>query len=249
MDIQKISTKELRAVCQSTAPNPARESLIGRFSRFFSIYITKLFLYTSLTPNYITIIGVFVFFIGLMFFFINSFIGNLVGVCLVFFSIIIDGCDGEVARAKKNGSVAGTLYTEPVSHDIQYGLSYLILGVAFYLHTGNVWYLLLGGVASITKLLYRLLEYRFWNLRHQSITSSGLQELVAAHNQKKKLVKLFYWGNKNFFSSTAFFPILLIFTLFGHPEYFVTFYAVGYSLLWLLLFVKQIVKLNQKESL
>ena len=71
--ISQYSFKELRAVCQTTAPNPARESLVGLSSRIFAIYFTKLLLIFNIGPHSTTIISVLFFFLGIGFFIFNDY--------------------------------------------------------------------------------------------------------------------------------------------------------------------------------
>ena len=242
----QLSIKELRSLCQSSAPNPARESKVGKFSRVFSIYFTKLFLNTSVTPNQITVFSVLIFFIGLSLFFFNSYYINIIGCLVVFFSIILDGCDGEVARFRQLKSRAGANYVEPVSHDIQYGFVFLVIALSLYWHGFNPIYLFLGGMASVTKLLYRLLEVRYWMLVKGEMTKDTIEKIKQDYSKKFWLIRLFYWLNKNFFSSTGVFLGLLFFTLINRVDWYIWFFTIGYGLLYIALFIKQVYKINHK---
>ncbi len=239
---------ELRQLCQSTAPNPARESVVGLFSRRFSIYGTWLFLHTPLTPNMITAISVLTFFSGIGCFFLGTLLFQWVGCGLIFLSIIFDGCDGEVARYRKRASLVGTNYTEPVSHDIQYGIAFPLFAMAL-ISTGGPWYLLLlGTVASVTKLLYRFLEIRFWLLQHGFVTDQQkIESLKQVYMQKPAYQRAFYWFNKNIFSSTGVFITLVVFVAIGRVEWYLWWYAIGYTGLWLLLFAKQVFLISTKR--
>ena len=243
--IKEYSTKELRAICQSSAQNPARESKIGRSSRFFSIYFTRLFLYTGLTSHNITVLSVLIFFIGMSFFILPTFLAHIVGLVFVYLSIIIDCCDGEVARFRKKSGVLGSIYTEPVSHDIQYGLMLLPVGIGVFLVTNNPVYIILGAVAGIAKLLYRGLEIRFWMLVHDRKSDEDIAEMKAQYDKKAVLVRLVYWINKNLFSSTGTFLGLLIFTIFNRIDLSMWFYGIGFSILWILIFAKQIYTIDR----
>lgn len=242
------SVAELRALCQKTAPNPERESVVGRFSRIFSIYVTRILIRTPLTPNQITVLSTIVFFVGLSMFSLGSMLWNIVGSAVIFFSIILDGCDGEVARYKKNGSIAGTLYVEPVSHDVQYGLAFPLLGAFVFLQTGQPVYLVLGFVASVAKLLYRHLETRFWTLQHQNISDPGIERLKQEYRAKPVYVRLVYWVNKNIFSSTGVFLMIFAASLAGRIDMYLWLYGLGYAALWLVLFLKQVRLIAQTRS-
>jgi len=243
--ISEYTTKELRQICQYSAAARERESKVGLFSRVFSIYFTRLFLYTSITPNQMTILSTLVFFGGLAVFLFNDYYLNIIGALLVFLSIILDGCDGEIARFKKNGGNIGALYVEPVSHDVQYGFVFLIIAWAVVLGGGSPYYFVLGAIAGITKLLYRLLEKNYWMSAQKNITHEEIVKIKKAYSKKSAIVRLIYWVNKNFFSSTAIFPLLLLFSLIGHIELFLWYFAIGYAVLWLALFAKQIYQINK----
>lgn len=234
------SITELRSMCQSTAPNPARESKVGLFTRIFSIYVTKLLLYTPLTPNQITTIGMSTYFVGIGFLFFNDFTLNLVAVFLVFFSIVLDGCDGEVARFRKIASQVGTLYAEPVSHDIQYGASFFLIGIAVYLGSGDVIHILLGSIAGISKLLFRLLEIRTWYLTQSAdIQEDELQEIKDEYKTKPVYIRFVYWVKQNLYTQNGILLILFITVFMKRIDLLLWFFGLGNLILWVLLFGKK----------
>ncbi|MCI0565907.1 CDP-alcohol phosphatidyltransferase family protein [bacterium] len=237
--IGTYSTRELRAICQGTAPNPARESLPGLFCRLFSIYFTRFFLYTDIHPNAITAISVSIFFLGIANFFSESLTAHVIGSFLVFLSVVIDGCDGEVARFRKQTGPVGGNYVEPVSHDIQYGVSFFLLGFAVSLQTGWLLPFALGSIAAITKLEYRLLEIRYWFLAYKDAGTEKIADIKASYDTMPFYKKVIYWINKNVFSSSDFWLVLLIFSLAERLDLMLWLFAIGYALLWLALSAKQ----------
>ncbi len=245
---KRLTIKELRALCQATAPNPARESFAGRFSRIFSIYVTRILIPTTISPNQITVLSVVTFFIGIYFFFLGTVVMNVVGALVIFFSIVLDGCDGEVARYKKNGSVAGTLYVEPVSHDIQYGLMFPLLGLALYLNGAPQYFIILGFLASLFKLWYRLIEARFWTLANNNATEQKIDEIKKEYKEKSLPVRFVYWINKEIFSSTGVFLVILILGILNRIDIYLWIYVVGYGLFFSALFTKHIIKISSKKK-
>lgn len=238
--IGEYSIKELRVLCQGSAPDPARESKVGLFTRIFSIYATKALLHTNIHPNMITIVSVVLFFLGIGTFYFEDIALQLVGVFLIFLSIVVDGCDGEVARFTGKGSPVGSLYVEPVSHDIQYGLSYLLLGIFLVLQGHSFWFVVVGALASISKLLYRLLEMRLWVLKGLHSSEEDIKQVKEGYAKKPMSIRMVYWINKNFLSSTSVLPVLLIAALTMRLDIILALWAVGYILFWLALFAKQI---------
>ncbi len=249
--MEKIpSVRELRGLCQSTAPNPARESFTGKFSRKFSILFTWLLLHTNITPNQITVLSVLVFFAGTTMFLKNDFWWNIGGSLVIFFSIILDGCDGEVARFRKRPSLVGTNYVEPVSHDIQYGFMFPLLGFGLYYFQGfSFLYVLLGVIAGMTKMQYRFLEIRFWLLQNakETITDAKIEQMKENYKKQPASVRLLYWVNKNFFSSTGVFLLIFICSVINRIDLYLWIFAVAYTSLWLLLFAKQVYKISTEK--
>lgn len=239
--IKDYSIKELRKFCQATAPNPARESIMGKICRFFSIYTTRFFLSTPITPNWITVLSVLTFFVAIALFFVGRYEFNLLACFFIFLSIIFDGSDGEVARFRCRKSFVGGTYTEPVSHDIQYGLSFFFLGIAFYLNGMSAYYLILGSAASIFKLEFRFLKARFDNLmqRINTVKETDSKDTDNIYNQGS-LAKIAAFLNRNFLSSTGFLLTMSIFSLINKVEWSLWFYAVSYIIFWLALFAKQV---------
>ena len=231
--------KILRKLCQATAPDPANESLVGRFSRIFSIYFTWLFLHTKITPNQMTILSTFVFFVGVIFFLANNLYWYLLGSLLIFFSIIFDGCDGEIARFRKKAGILGVTFVEPVSHDLQYGFLFLFFGLILFLKEGNPLFLFLGGISGIAKLEYRLLRLRFGDL-----VGNDIQNENRLKAQRHSLVRVFAWINKNFFSSCGLFLLILVFSVFERLDLFLWLTALANLLLWLLLFTFYIYRIK-----
>lgn len=239
-----VSIKELRAACQATAPDPERETWVGWFARRFAIYFTKLFLYTPITPNQITVISTAVFFAGIGLYFIDDIAVRVVGALLVFFSVVIDGCDGEVARFRKAGSPVGGGYVEPVSHDIQYGLAFLLLAIALFIHSANPWIIVVGAFAGIVKLSTRLLELRFWKVRNQEL-SDAPKAKQSAQARAPWYRRALSWLKRNIFASAALPLPLLLFTLFDRVDLFILLFALGFGLAWLYTFAKHVVNITK----
>lgn len=243
--LKKTSNKKLRRLCQGTAPNPARESKVGRSSRLFSIYFTRFFIWIGMQPTQICALGAYTFFVGIFLFLFNHYYVNFLAVFFVYLSIVFDCCDGEVARFRKQTGVLGSIYNEPISHDVMYGLMFLPMGVGLYLNGFSPFFMLLGGIAGISKLLYRGLEIRFWNLVHDRKDRSEIIAMKESYSRKNVFVRLVYWINKNLFSSTGVFLGMLIFIPFHRLDLYLIFYAIGFFGLWLLLFTKQIYIINR----
>lgn len=239
-DLTKLSIKELRSRAQSTAPEAGREPYIGHTIRFFSIYITKIFLYTSITPNQMTSLSVLVFLSGISMFLNESMMLQLLGCFLIYFSVVLDGCDGELARLRGNKSGVGQIYTEPISHDIQYSLMFIPFSVGLFLQGLSAWILLVGYIATIGKLVQRFLITRFDAVRVQT-HKGGKDEMISTFNPNVSLShKIYRFLNRNFLSSASFVIPLFGFVILGRIDLFLYMFAVVYSGMALLHFTRQV---------
>jgi len=239
--MEKIpSIRELRRLCQSTAPNPARESYVGKFARIFSIYSTRFFILTPFTPNQITFLSVIVFFTGVTLIGFGGYTLGWFGIFLLFLSIVIDGSDGEVARFKKNGSVAGTMYVEPVSHDLQYGLMFPLLGIGLYVNGYPAYILAIASLASISKLLFRILKTRYWSYANGTLSEEGVEKLKSAFNNQVLYIRVAHWINKEFFSSTGVFLLILICYPLRRLDVYLWIYCLGFTVVTCALLTKHI---------
>jgi hypothetical protein len=256
--ISEYTIKELREICQAchlTLEKKKEDNKVGIFSLNFSIYFTRLFLYMGATPNQITFLGVAVFFVGIFLLTLNNYILGIVGSLIIFFSIVLDGCDGEVARFRKfigkpiKGNIGG-LYVEPVSHDIQYGFAFLILAHGLAAHGFPDYYYILGSLAGITKLLFRLLQSRFCLIL--GVSNVSREESIDMHKSLKKksiFIKLIYRFNKTFFNNSGVFIIIFIGAIFNRLDLSLWFFGLGYSFLWLALFGKQLYQISKLKQI
>lgn len=254
--ISDYTIKELREICQACHATPEwkkEDNKIGIFSLNFSIYFTRLFLYTRITPNQITTLSVLVFFAGISLLLFNDYTANIIGSLVIFFSIVLDGCDGEVARFRKfignpiKGNVGG-LYTEPVSHDVQYGLAFLIIAYGLVMHGFPPYYYVLGGLASITKLLFRLLQARFCTiLATKNVTREEGIKMHTSLKKKSIFIRIIYRINKNFFNNSGVFIVIFIGALINRIDLSLWFFGVGFTLLWIAMFGKQVYQINKGD--
>ncbi len=241
-----LGIRELRAICQATAPAPERETFTGKTARVFSIYFTKLFLLTSITPNQITFLSVIVFLVGVNLFLTGETFWSVCGALLVYFATVLDGCDGEVARFRKTASTVGGVYAEPVSHDVQYGLMFLPLGWAAMASTGQPLWLLMGFIASVSKLLTRLVETRFWSLKlgGAAPTQDEVERARRSFATRPRYLKVISWVKRNTLSSNGMILPLLLAAVFQKVHWYVGFYGAAYASLWIITFARQIPKLS-----
>jgi phosphatidylglycerophosphate synthase len=103
-EAERALIRELRA---STADT---DGPIARFDRALSTRLSRLLVRTPLRPNHITTMGTLVGLLGGWCFARGTYGSNLLGAFLFWCAVIIDGCDGEVARLKFQETRYGGLY-------------------------------------------------------------------------------------------------------------------------------------------
>src|SRR3989344_2199423 len=111
--------KELRKMIHKSK----NDNAYIEFLRIFSIYFTKFFLYTPLSPNHVTIITFLIAIASSIFFSFGQYIYSIIAALLMMLAFIFDCVDGEVARYKKKGTIEGS-YLDDMSY-------YFILIVPF----------------------------------------------------------------------------------------------------------------------
>lgn len=145
------SIKELRKICQE----PKKEigsQFCNIWYRPLSIYLTRLFLYTPITANQVTLLSILAGVLGGVFlaFRINLF--DLIGAALLQIYWILDHVDGEIARYRKTGSLTGE-YIDFAAHYIVYPLFLIGMTVGAYWDVGAIWIFGFGFSAAISIIL------------------------------------------------------------------------------------------------
>jgi len=237
--VDKKSIKEWRRLCQSSAPDPANETLTGRSARIFSIYCTKYLVRTRLTPNKITVIGTTTFLLGVALYTFGIHWLSFLGFGLIYLATVLDACDGEVYRFRKYKNGYGGTYVEPLTHDIMYGLMFLPIAYGAYVITGSAPIMLFGAVAAIFKLLFRLTELRFFHGVTRLLPSRGQIDKTKNFKEKSRVTKPIFYLYRNTCTSTGMLIPLLIFTILNRLDIFVVLYAFAFSVLWVSLFARQ----------
>jgi len=125
------------------------------FDRFFSRYLTWLFLRMELSANQVTVLSLIVGCMGGVFYGMGGYISALVGGALVFLFIVLDSTDGEIARIRGQSSITG-VYLESVT-DSFVMLVYLMGFVYGSYDQSNVEFMLFSGVWLV--IVYYMNEY------------------------------------------------------------------------------------------
>ncbi len=81
-----------------------------RLNRVFSTPLTRVLLRTPLTPNHVTTLSLTFGVSAGCFFSLGAYGASLIGALLYQLAVVLDNCDGDIARAKNLGSVFGGWY-------------------------------------------------------------------------------------------------------------------------------------------
>ena len=122
------------------------------FSSKFSIYLSYIFINLGLSPNQVTFIFFLCGLVGAFLLIPNTLPLVIIAFILYRMHVIIDLCDGEVARFTKKFSLNGTYYDYMI-HAILYPLWIACMGIAQYLHWDNVTFLYLAIAGAIVASL------------------------------------------------------------------------------------------------
>lgn len=109
-----------------------KEEGIGLFKKYITLPVTlrltKLFSKTSLTPNQITLIGLFFFILAGLLFLMENFI---IGGVILYIGALIDGVDGKIARLKLKQSNFGACFDSITD---RFGDAWIILTLSLVLY-------------------------------------------------------------------------------------------------------------------
>ncbi len=240
-ELNKLPIMELRSRAQGRAPEAGRDPYVGMTIRFLSIYLTKAFLRTQITPLQVTVASVVFFLAGVLMFAWNEFSFDLYGIILIYVSILLDGCNGELARLLGYRPEIGSRYVEPISHDIQYGLMFIPLAIGAYGATGSVLVIYAAFVATVAKLLNRffIMRYDYTLATNQKSVNTEGEAVIPYNPDVGFLHRTYRFLNRNFFSSVGLIVPLLVFTSVGRVDLFIWLFAIVYSGFALMHFYKQ----------
>ncbi|MBS3109539.1 CDP-alcohol phosphatidyltransferase family protein [Candidatus Woesearchaeota archaeon] len=141
------SPKELRRICYH-GHKVFRPWYNKHFSNKVSIYVTWLLLHTGITPNQVSLLEIFLVITGAIFMFTGSLLNILVGILIIHFTVILDCCDGEIARYRSMSSKSG-MFLEDFYHAMVSHLMFFAVAFGAYIKTGWTSVLIFGFLASV----------------------------------------------------------------------------------------------------
>ncbi len=191
--------------------------LIELAVNWVSFPITKLFAKTKLSANAISIISLLVGLTAGVFLGIGDTTYSIVGGVLVYFSIVIDACDGKIARLRGTCSRFGAIIDEWCDRFREYAF-FIGITLGVYRMTGLVHVLIVGMIA--------LSNFEFLH---------STRYLVNLNYKRKVREAKFMFRGKSYnfyFSSFTYFVIIFV-SIFNYGYYFLWVYATLGVLPWL----------------
>jgi len=146
------SIEELRKICQ---PEDIDQTPLARTYRSISVYITKLFLYTPITPNQITLLGALIYIAGAALFISGSPLMIIIGGLVVRAAILLDYVDGNVARYRGTSSPEGT-FLDKLSDCVPQIFLFIFLSFGVYQNYPHILVFAIGCIAVMSIVLKTL---------------------------------------------------------------------------------------------
>ena len=140
------SIKELREICQVSFHEWGEQPWAFLQIRKVSIYLTWTLLHFPLTPNNITLLAIAIGLLASVLFGLNYLIAGVI--CLQF-SILLDFCDGEVSRYRKQQSKEGT-YLDKVYHFLVHPSIFAGIAIGANKLSPSVWVVVAGFISTIS---------------------------------------------------------------------------------------------------
>lgn len=180
------SINELRKICQE---NACRD-----LYRHVSIYVTKLFLYTPITANQVTLLFIVIGVISVFLFTAGDYWKNSLGAILLIFYHILDEVDGEIARYRRTVSDRG-VFLDLIGHSIINTSVFAGIGIGLYRNYQNVNTLFIGFIAVISMgLLYGIRSNKMFILSKKIDTHLENPSMDIKIFTKNKLQIKRLWG-------------------------------------------------------
>ena len=141
------SIKELRKICYSGS-GKKRPLYMELFTMKVSIYITKLFLYSTIHADQVSMLMILLAMMGSGMMAFGHIWIMFFGITLIHFTVVLDNVNGEIARYRKESSLIGS-FLEEFYHTISTPFIFFSLGYGIFNHTGIKPAIIFGFLCSV----------------------------------------------------------------------------------------------------
>lgn len=225
--VKKLDIKELRKICQESKEGWIHRNWFDKnVTRKISIYITYLMIKLKLTPNQITFLTLIIGIVGGIFIATGDEIYWLLGFLLLYFSVILDAVDGELARFYNKVSELGR-YLDLFVGYILHKYILLTISIGIYVQSNEILALILGTLCIIFTSLSAENNLYKWMITYEYLAKSNIT-LNLAKSKHKSSTNLFI--NKS-----------LLNKLEEHVFRSIFDYCCGFSISWLIMGILDII--------
>jgi len=249
-EITGKSIKDLRQICQIPKRGYGKYSIRLKIYRFFSIFITRIFIETPITANQITVFSIIVGLVSAVFFAFGNYFYSLIA-ALILLSIEYWDCwDGEIARYKGISSLKG-VYIDGIAHTLISPTIFAGITLGVFISTNKIIFLVFGILSIIfsallpliqgtkdSKFLYKLMGF---SKGHGLIDLPPKKEHIIENKVpvKPSFLKVVLKRGYNFFKFTFLKYIIALAAILELLPYLLIIFGIVYPLLWLLFFVRE----------
>ena len=209
------------------------DGIFARANRRISIPISRRIIPFPITPNMVSLFTLGVSFAAGAFLALGGYWHMLTGAILSWFSSVLDGCDGEVARLKLQESDFGC-WLETICDNLYYLFIFSGLTIGLARSSSNHNYLLWGGLLLLGAIASAVMT---GFQRHQLSSAQPERYLLEWHKRadSRSSNPLLYLGrHTEFIIRRCFLPYVILFSaLFGVMNWFLIGGAVGANIVWI----------------
>jgi phosphatidylglycerophosphate synthase len=212
------------------------DGIFARTNRRISIPISRRIIPFPITPNMVSLFTLGVSFAAGVFLALGGYWNMLTGALLSWFSSVLDGCDGEVARLKLQESAFGC-WLETICDNLYYLFIFGGLTIGLVKESGNRSYLVGGGL-----LLFGVTaSFLMTGLQRHQMTSGQPEQYLQEWHRKadnRSSNPLLYLGrHTEFIIRRCFLPyLILFFALFDIMHWLLIGATVGANIVWIIAF-------------
>jgi phosphatidylglycerophosphate synthase len=209
------------------------DGIFARANRRISIPISRRIIPFPITPNMVSLFTLGVSFAGGVFLALGGYWNMLTGAVLSWFSSVLDGCDGEVARLKLQESAFGC-WLETICDNLYYLFTFSGLTIGLVRSLGNRSYLVWGGLLVLGATMSFLMTGIQRNQMTNGKPEQYLQEWHKKADSRSSNPLLYLGRNTEFIIRRCFLPYVILFSaLFGVMNWFLIGATVGANIVWI----------------
>ena len=209
------------------------DGIFARANRRISIPISRRIIPFPITPNMVSLFTLGVSFAAGAFLALGGYWNMLIGAILSWFSSVLDGCDGEVARLKLQESAFGC-WLETMCDNLYYLFIFGGMTIGLVRSSGNRNYLIWGALL----LFGAIMSFFMTGLQRHQMTNGQPEQYLQEWHKKadsRSSNPLLYLGrHTEFIIRRCFLPYVILFFAFcGVIDWFLVGATVGANVVWI----------------